>query len=148
MSVSNHPIKANLVKVRGLELQHFVDASPVDLVRCSPNLCGRAIGTTEPSLNKLFAILIQQIKCVEVCTCRDLDQFSEPVSYLSFRKCPQKAKVEERVHRGMVGTESVLVVAIVDSNLDRNGRIDETNDCRGNADIIGVSAIGGTRESA
>ncbi len=43
----------------------------------------------------------------------------------------------------MVGTQAVLVVAIVDSDLDRHRSIDQSNDCCWNADEVGISAVGG-----
>lgn len=41
----------------------------------------------------------------------------------------------------MVCTESVLHLAVVDCDLDGDGSIDETDDCGGNADEVGVSSI-------
>ena len=41
----------------------------------------------------------------------------------------------------MICSESVLVIAIVDSDLDRNTGIDQTNHRGWNADVVGVSSI-------
>ena len=48
----------------------------------------------------------------------DLDQLGEAVSDLRFWESAEKREVEECVHWGMIGAQTVLVVAIVDSNLD------------------------------
>lgn len=41
----------------------------------------------------------------------------------------------------MIGSEPVLVVAIVDGNLDRHGRVNKPNDSGWDSDIVGVSAV-------
>lgn len=41
----------------------------------------------------------------------------------------------------MVGAKAVLVSAVVDSHLDRNGGVNETNNCGGDADEVGVAAV-------
>ena len=45
------------------------------------------------------------------------------------------------MHGGVVCTETVLVVAIVDGNLDGDTSVDEANDGGGNSDEVGVSAV-------
>lgn len=47
----------------------------------------------------------------------------------------------------MVGAQSVLVVTIVDSNLDGDGCIDQTNDSGWYADEVCVASICSTGES-
>lgn len=47
----------------------------------------------------------------------------------------------------MVGTEAVLVVAVVDGDLDGDGSINETDDGSGNADVVGVAAVRSTSEA-
>lgn len=44
----------------------------------------------------------------------------------------------------MVSTQSILVVAVIDRDLDRHGRVDQANDGGGNADKVCVAAVGGT----
>lgn len=51
------------------------------------------------------------------------------------------------MHRGVVGTQSVLVVAIVDGNLDTDTGVDQANDCRRDTDEVGVSPVSGTCKS-
>jgi hypothetical protein len=49
--------------------------------------------------------------------------------------------------RSMVSTKTVLVVTIVDSDLDGNTGIYETNDRRWYSNKVGVSSICGTGEA-
>ena len=52
------------------------------------------------------------------------------------------------MHRCMISTEAVFVVAIVDSNLNRYRCVYQTNDGGRNSDEIGVPAVSGTSEPA
>ena len=45
------------------------------------------------------------------------------------------------MHRCMVSTQAVLVVAIIDGYFDRDRGINETDDGGGNADEVGVSPV-------
>jgi len=51
------------------------------------------------------------------------------------------------VHGGVVGSETVLVVAVVDGDLDRDGGVNQTDDGGRDTDEVGVAAVGGTGES-
>lgn len=51
------------------------------------------------------------------------------------------------MNRGMVGAQSVLVVAIIDGDLDADTSINETNDCGWDTNEIGVPTVGGTCEA-
>lgn len=51
------------------------------------------------------------------------------------------------VHWCVVCSKAVLVVAVVDSYLDRDGCVNQSNDGRWDADEVGVSAVGGASES-
>lgn len=77
----------------------------------------------------------------------DLDQFCESVPDLCFGESSEEAKVEECVHRCVVGTETVLVVAIVDTNLDGNRGIDESDDSGRNTNKVCVPSVGSTSKS-
>lgn len=46
----------------------------------------------------------------------------------------------------MVGTESVLVVAIVDGDLNADTGVDETNHGRRNTNVVSVTTIGSAGE--
>jgi hypothetical protein len=48
------------------------------------------------------------------------------------------------MHWGMIGAETVLVIAIIHSDLDGHGSINQTNDGGRNADKVGVSSVRGT----
>lgn len=52
------------------------------------------------------------------------------------------------MHRGMVSTQAVLIVAIVDSHFDRHRCVNQTNDSGRNSDEVCVPAVSGTSESA
>ena len=47
----------------------------------------------------------------------------------------------------MVCTETVLVVGVVDADLDGDGSVDQANDGCGNADEVGVAAVGSACKS-
>ena len=44
----------------------------------------------------------------------------------------------------VVGAQAVLVAAVVDGDLDGDGGVDEADDGGGDADVVGVAAVGGT----
>jgi hypothetical protein len=58
----------------------------------------------------------------------NLDDLGETVPDLSDGESLEEVEVEEGVHGSVVGTESVLELLVVDSDLDRNGGIDETDE--------------------
>lgn len=147
MTVSNDSVKTNLVEVRGLELEHLVDTSAVDGVGCFGNLLGRSVGTTETGRDELLAVLVEQVEGVKVSTGRDLNQLRETVTDLSLRETAEEREIEEGADRSMVSTETVLVVAVVDGNLDGNGSINQTNHSSGDSDEVGVAAVRRTGES-
>ena len=147
MAVGNDSVKTNLVEVGGLKLQHLVDTSAVDLVGSIANLLGSTITTTEASGDELLTVLVQQVEGVEVGTGGDLDQLCETVADLGIGERAEEGEVKEGVHGSVVGTKTVLVVVVVDTNLDRDGSVNETNDGGGNTDEVGVSAVGSTCES-
>lgn len=80
-------------------------------------------------------------------TCGDLDQLCEAVSDLTLRKGLQECEIQEGVHWGVVCTQTVLVVAVVDGDLDTDTGIDQANDCGWDTDEVCVSPVGGTRKS-
>lgn len=41
----------------------------------------------------------------------------------------------------MISTQTVLIVAIVDGNFDGDGGVNQTNDCGGDSDKVGVPAV-------
>lgn len=69
MAISNDSVKADLVKVGSLELQHLVNTSPVDTVCGLSDLLGSSIRATEASADELLAVLVKQVECIEVSTC-------------------------------------------------------------------------------
>ena len=78
---------------------------------------------------------------------RNLDQLCETVSYLALWQSLQEREVEECVHRGVVRSETVLVVAVVDSDLDTDAGIDQANDGSWDTDEVGVPSVGGASKS-
>ncbi len=118
VAICNHSVQADFVQVRGFQLQHLVNAIAVDGIGGFADLLGGFIAATKASLDQLLAVLVQQVECWFVCARRDLDELRKPISDLRSRKRTQEREVEECVDRSVVGTETVLVVTIVDSNLD------------------------------
>lgn len=147
MTICNHTVEPNLVKVGCLKLQHLVDTSPVDRIRGLENLLVVTLAT-EASGDELLTVLVQQVESRLVSTGRDFDQLCKTVPDLSLGKSFQEGEVQESVHGSMVSSKTILVVAVVDSNLDTDTSIDQTNDRRGNANVVGVPAVRRTSKSA
>lgn len=125
-----------------------MDASSVDLIRSLSDFCGGAICSTETGGDELLAILVEQVECGQVGARRDLDELSKSVSDLCLRKCSEEGEVEECLHGSMVSSQTVLVVAVVDGNLDRDRCINQTNDSGRDSDVVGVASVGSTGKSA
>jgi len=147
VTISNDTVKTNLVKVWSLELQHLKNTSTVDLVCSIVDLLLGAVSTTEAGADELLAVLVEQVESWKVTASGDLDQLCEAVSDLGLWESAQEAEVKESVHWGVVSTETVLVIAVVDSDLDGDGSVNETNDGGWNTDVVGVAAVGSTGES-
>ena len=146
MAVGDDTVKTDLVKIGCLQLQHLVNASTVDGVSSLANLLVVAFAT-EASSDKLLAVLVKEIECGLVSTCRDLDQLGKAVSDLCLREGLQEREVQEGVHGSVVSTQPVLVIAVVNGDLDTNTGVDKTNDSRGDTDVVGVPAVRSTSES-
>lgn len=147
MAVGDDSVKTNLVKVWRLELQHLVDASTVDGVCSILDLLCSTFGTAEAGGNELLAELVEQVESGEVSTGGDLDELCESVSDLSLWEGAQKGEVEKGVDGCVVGTEAVLVVAIVDTDFDGDRGVDQANDGSGNADEVGVATVSSAGKS-
>lgn len=141
MSVCDDSVETNLMQIRRFQLQHLIDTRTVDFVGGLLDFSGLVIDAAKGSLDQFLAVLVEQIKSSKMSATRDLDQLSESVPNLGLRKGLQETEVEEGVHGRMVGTQSVLIVAIVDSNLDTDAGIDQTNHSRGNTDEVRVPSI-------
>lgn len=147
MAICNDPIQSDLMQVRRLQLQHLVDPLPVNLIRRLDQLLRASIRAAETLLDQLLAVLVQQVKSVEMGTSRDLDQLREAVADLGRGQGAQEREVEEGVDRGVVGAQTVLVVAVVDSDLDGDGCVDQADDRGGDSDEVCVAAVRSTCES-
>jgi len=147
VAVCNDSVESDLVKVRGLELQHLVDTVAADLVRGVANLLGGVVGATEAGGDQLLGVLVQEVEGLQVCTGGDLDKLCESVSDLCLGKRAEEGEVKEGLDGCVVSTETVLVVAVVNGNLDGDGGINETNDGGGDTDVVGVSAVCGASET-
>ena len=123
-----------------------MNALLVDLIRSYANFFRSTISPSKSSVNQLFTIFVQKIEGIQVRACRDFDQLRKAVSDLSGRKGTKEGKVEERVDGRVVGTKTILIVAIVDSNLDRHRCVYQANDSRRHSDEVGVPAVRGTSE--
>lgn len=92
-------------------------------------------------------MLVEEVERVQVGARRNLDELGEAVSDLTNRQRLQEGEVKEGVDRRVVRAQTVLVIAVVDGHLDRDGCVDQTDDSRGDADEVGVSPVGGTCEA-
>jgi hypothetical protein len=140
VTVSDDTVKTNLVEVGGLELQHLKDTGAVYLIRCLSYLWVHII-TTEARGDQFLAVLVEELESWPVAASRDLDQLCEAVSDLCFGESLEEREVEEGVHRSVVSSKSVLVVAVVDSDLDTDASVDQANDCCWNADVVGGPTV-------
>jgi hypothetical protein len=147
MAICNDPIQSDLMQVRRLQLQHLVDSLPVDLIRRLDQLLRASIRSAKALLNQLLAVLVQQVKGVEMRTRRDLDQLGETVANLSRRQGSKECEVKEGVDWGVVGAQTVLVIAVVDGDFDGDGCVDQTDDRGGDSDEVCVAAVGSACES-
>lgn len=147
MTIGDDSVKANLVQVRSLELEHLVDTSSVNSVCSIGDLLGRAIDTTETGRDELLAKLVKKVKGRKVSAGGNLDQLCKSVTDLTLWESAKEAEIEKRLHWGVVGTKTVLVVAVVDSNLDGDRGINQTNHGGWDSDVVGVAAVGCTSKS-
>jgi hypothetical protein len=92
--------------------------------------------------------MVEQVKGADVGAGRDLDQLGKAVADLRSRQSAEEAKVQERLHRRVIGAEAVLVVAVVDGDLDADARIDQPNDRRRDPNVVRVAAVCGAGEPA
>ena len=148
MTICNDSIQPDLVEVRSLKLQHFVYALLIDFVRRGTEFFGSAIRATKPRVDELLAVLIQEVERIEVGARRNFDQLCKAISDLCSRQGAKEGEIEKGVHGCMISTEAILVIAIVDSNLNRHRCVYQTNDGGRNSDEIGVPSISGTSEAA
>lgn len=100
-----------------------------------------SICSTKSLGNQLLAVPVEEFEGLQIRTSRDLDQFGETVPNLGFRQRSEKGEVEKGMNWGVVGTESVLVFAMVNSHLNRDRSIDKTNDRGRNTNEICCSTI-------
>lgn len=147
VAVGNNTVETDLVKVRGLELKHLVDTGPVDPVGSILDLLLSTVGVAESGVDELLGVLVEKVECGQVSTAGDLDQLCEAVPDLRGRKSAEETEVKECVDGGVVCTETVLVVGVVDADLDGDGSVDQANDGCGNADEVGVAAVGSACKS-
>lgn len=147
MTVGNDTVQHDLVEVGRLQLEHLVDASPADPVRGLLQLRTSIVGPAEAGTDEILAVPVKQIKGLPVGARRYLDQLCETVTDLSLRQGAEECEVEEGVDGSVVSPQTVLVPSIVDCNLDGDGRVDETDDRGGDADVVGITTIRGTGEA-
>jgi hypothetical protein len=147
VTIGDDTVQTDLVEVGCLELEHLEDTGAVYLIRCFTDL-GVDVITTKSRCDQLLAVLVQQLERWPVTACRDLDQLSKAVSDLCLWKCLQEREVQEGVHGGVIGSEPVLVIAVVDGDLDADAGVDQADDGGWNTDVVGCSSVCCACESA
>ena len=135
------------MQVRCLQLQHLMDTLTVDLIRRIDQFFRTAIRSAETLLDQLLTVLVQQIEGSLVRACRDLDQLRETVADLCGRESSQECEIEEGVDRGVIRSEPVLVVAVVDGNFDGDRGVYQSDDCSWDSNEVRVAAISSACES-
>lgn len=141
-------VEADLVKVGGFELEHLKNAGAADCVGSLAEVGGCGVGTAEARANEVFTIAIEKLERAQVGACGYLDELGKAVADLADGQSAQEAKVEEGVDGGVVGTQAVLVVAIIDCDLDGDGSVNEADDGCRDADEVCVTTVGGTGKSS
>ncbi len=148
VAVCDNSVQANLMQIWRLKFQHFMDALLVNLVRSIKDFNRSTISASEARFNELLAICIEEIECVQMRACRDLNELRKAVPNLRCWERAKKGEVKERMHRSMVRSQAVFVVAVVDCNFDRHRGVNQTDDGRRNPNEVGVSAICSASEPA
>lgn len=82
MTESDDSVQSQLVKIRGLELQHGVDTLFADLLSGIPDILSTS-HVSETSLDQLLSVLNKQVPNLLVSNRGDLDELGETVTCLS-----------------------------------------------------------------
>lgn len=144
MAVGDDAVEHDLVEVGGFEFEHLVDAGAADLVGGLLQVVRGAVCAAEAGGDEVLAVGVEEVEGGLVGAGGDLDELGEAIADLGDWEGAKEGEVKECVDGGMVGSETVLVVAIVDGNLDGDGGVDEADDGGGDADEVGVAAVGRT----
>lgn len=59
VTVRNHPVQPDLMKIWGFQSQHFVNAIAIDFVCSSTNLVRGAIAASKSGFDKLLAVFVK-----------------------------------------------------------------------------------------
>ena len=105
------------------------------------------LSTAERLADQGFAIGIEKVEGWKMSADRDLDQLRKAIANLSDWQSPQEGEVEEGLCWSMIGTKTILVLRVIDSRLDAYRSINQTYECRRNADKWCVPAVNGAGES-
>jgi hypothetical protein len=122
-------------------VKHDLDSTLADLVCDLADLALSTICSAEAGLNESLAVGLKQLPCAEIRDGRDLYKLRESISDLAGGEGTKEGEVKEGHGWGVVSSKSVLQLAVVDGNLDADSGIDETDDCGGNSDEVGVSSV-------
>lgn len=93
MAISNDSVQAKFMEIGGLQLEHFVDATPIDGICSVPHFLCSTIATSEPGCDELFAVFVEELKGREMGTCRDLDELGKAIADLCFWKCSEESEI-------------------------------------------------------
>ena len=146
VTVGNDTVKTDLVKVRRLEVEHSLDGVAADGVGSLLELLGtRASGVTAVSgVDEVLAVLDEQAPGVLVSAVENLDELGGTVTGLADGEGLEEVEVKEGVHGSVVGTETVLQLLVVDTDLDGDGSVNQGNEGGTDTDVVGASAVRGT----
>lgn len=134
------------MEIRRLK-QHLKDTVAVNLIGSCLDFLVLTWTTPKFGRDQSRTELVEKVESRQMGTARDLDQLGEYVSNLSLGKGSKESKIEEGMHRRVVGTETVVVVAVVDSNFDADAGVNEADYGRWDTDVVGVAAIGSAGKS-
>ena len=83
-------------------------------------------------VNQLRAVLLQELKELQILDARHLEDFSCAVAQIAPIQCLQKGRVEEDRQRGAVCAKFVLSLMEVHCSFDAYGCVHCPHDCGGN----------------
>ncbi len=141
MAECDHTVKAELVQVGRLELEHDLDAAVADLLAWLEDALATLLEAVA-GLDELLAVLDEQVVHALLADSRDLDELRRAVADLPDGERLEERKVEEGVQRGVVRAQAVLELVVVEPDLDRDRGVDQADQGGGDADKVGRPAVG------
>ena len=146
VAVGDDPVEVELVQVGHLEVEHRADRLVGDPVPDPPQLrrCRRGGRSAVCSSSSRGAPAARRSR--RSPTTAILTSSAMPLRTWAIGSVARKREVEDHLLGGVVGAEPVLEVAVVDRDLDRHAGVDQPDQRRRHADVVGAAPVGGAGE--